>query len=119
MKEDSYNGHMGSDIGDLPPHVQAQIAAQGENLQQQGVEEAPAQSAVPEGQDVSQLPDHAQDQVAAQGETLAQNDVQATGDVSPESGPPTDWNQQPGGDVPEPAQVDQLPAETQAPTQEQ
>ena len=104
---------MSDDISSLPPHVQAQIAAQGDNLQQQGVEEAPAQSAVPEGQDVSQLPDHAQDQVAA----LAQNDVQATGDVSPESGPPTDWNQQPGGDVPEPAQVDQLPAETQAPEQ--
>jgi len=110
---------MGSDIGDLPPHVQAQIAAQGANLQQAGVEEAPAQSAVSEGQNVSQLPEHAQDQVAAQGETLAQNDVQATGDVSPESGPPTDWNQQPGGDVPEPAQVDQAQTETQAPTPEQ
>jgi hypothetical protein len=65
----------------------------------------------PRARTVSQLPQHAQDQVAAQGETLAQNDVQATGDVSPESGPPTDWGQKPGGDVPEPAQVDQTRGE--------
>jgi hypothetical protein len=78
---------VGSDFDNLPPHVLAQLEAQGQNLANAGVEEAPTQSVAPEqGQDIAQLP--------------------------------TDWSQKPGGDVPEPAQVEQIPTETQSITPE-
>lgn len=117
---------MPSDFDNLPRHIRAQVEAQGQTLAQNEVQAAgdaqPGQSYSDQQgqtQDVSQLPDHAQDQVAAQGEALAQNDVQAAGTVSQESGAPTDWNQKPGGDVPEPSHVEQEPTQDQSMTQQQ
>ena len=112
---------MSDEFANLPPDIQAQISDAGMQLDAQGVEQAPIQEDTgQEAPAIENIPDDTQAQIADAGQQLADpNDEVAT--VAPESGPPTDWNQQPGGEVPEPAYVEQeAPAPApEAPQQEQ